>query len=436
MSIARTGKVGFPTLVWEVRTTNSAAPTAPSYQVRWFSWSTVGNHGGDWRRKVAQRIQAGTQYTSDRYREIRGIPASGSYHGSDDPLPEPPWSNQSRNTYAGRYVFYWRPDSVNHWPVSEDPTNKALERIYRKIRAESERWNSVPFLAELRETVNMVLRPADALRKGIGKFVRTSSKRMNRVNYVPKESRRKVFTDMAYGSWYEAVFGWSPLISDVEEGCSALAGFVDEVTNGGYREYKRLRAQASGHAFFETTSTAWTGTWNELLLRETLHTKKTIMYEVGHLNDVLASHNGDLPHFLRNFGLTNWKNVVLGAWEVIPQSWLVDYFYNVNGFLQVWATPTSGVRWIVKGDRTTTVRKVAARRSPRVLVPPYTTIIFNDSPGISGLARVTFNRSLPGSLPLPLPEIRNPFGDLTKVVNMSGVFRNHAANVVRWGRRS
>lgn len=393
------------------------------------NWQGVrtGVHGGDWKRRIALRMQAGTPMYSDRYTSRRTLPDTGSYIGYDMRLPEPPHSNQTINKYWGNWYYLPDPGTISHLTVNAaEARNAALVKIHKRIKAREEAFNSAPFLAELRETLQMIVRPADALRNGITDYLKSVRKKKNVwLRGVPERKQSSIFRRAVAGSWLEFSFGWSPTISDVVSGAEALARFVDETNNGKFRDYVRL--QASGRSVNSMdlgTSRQWPGAWQELAVEQSWSTQRTVKYVVGHLLDVSAYASGSASHFGALFGVNNWRNIVLGAYEVIPFSWLADYFWNVNDMLEVWATPTVGVQWVVETTRTSTARRWKFRHVGKNNVPPATNIEFHYYPGAANYFRTTVDRTCPPTLGFPSYQTESPWSSYAKIANMLSVWSN------------
>jgi hypothetical protein len=57
-----------------------------------------------------------------------------------------------------------------------------------------------------------------------------------------------------------------------------------------------------------------------------------------------------------------WEDFIPTVWELIPYSFLVDYFTNIGDVLSAWSHQDFGQRWACKTVITTVDRQVAGQR--------------------------------------------------------------------------
>nr|WEU70905.1 MAG: maturation protein [Hangzhou atkins-like virus 2] len=420
---------------WE-HITNGNQKTFDGYysRDRLYSGSSVGNKVEGWRRLIASMRQAGSPYTSDRYfLDKRSHPIRVSYVGYDRGLPTPPWSNQKKNTYSGGLIYLSDIAVINHLTTnSAKARNNALKKLYRLIREQEEAFNYAPFVAELKEALGMIRRPADALQQAVTNYLRHMRKNHARmVRGVPLAKRPAVIRKVLAGSWAEFSFGWAPTVGDVESAAEALARFVDETNNGGRLSYKRI--QASGRDIVQIDhglGKVWDNTVREVSMTRQTTTSETYRYVVGWLQDIEVALGGSPRHFARVFGVDNFRNLALGAYEVIPFSWLVDYFINVGEILEAWATPTHQIQWIVETRLQATKVTRYYQHTGRQHVPWSTKYDFQIHPGQSAHCRYTMTRSLPTSLPLMTLQQKSPWGSAGKMANMAAVWTQMTHDII------
>lgn len=133
-----------------------------------------------------------------------------------------------------------------------------------------------------------------------------------------KEETRGDTLQFAANTWLEYSYGWKPLINDVYTQCENLANYLTEksssvrVAKGSARSEKSTRKVTSGG----------TGTW--ITTRTSLHRARVRLV-------VRYAIPGDSNSIANAFGLTN---PLVVAWELIPFSFVADWFLPVGNFLE------------------------------------------------------------------------------------------------------
>lgn len=396
-----------------------------------FQGSKTGQRVSKFREKVKAGSQAGSPYSIDAMKVVTSDPASLSYteaflHATLG------WISPRTGTING----YWQ--SISQHGFDHNVINlteaeaQALNRTYNKIRQESYGANGLLFLGELRETIKMIRRPAAALRDGVDKYLSTltTTRRIVRGKLRPRKSetadafrlrRAQAVKDAMSGSWLELQFGIQPLISDVQEISKEV---VNQLTEPSRK--KRIRGKSSevpsesliinsknSQAFgFETPR------FSCVYKKSTVH---TVQYVVGLKSDV----SGPLSAWdrLARFGFQA-QNFVPTLYELLPWSFLIDYFVNLGDVIEAACTDTSQVSWIVKTVRARTTFTCDEDLSGSFGYGlngwnPY--LITGKKTSKRVFVRTTLSRTLPSSLGLPPLVFSIPGVDSTKWYNMAAL---------------
>jgi len=221
-----------------------------------------------------------------------------------------------------------------HAPIS--PTtgtvNKAAAKFYKNLRKQQVQFSAPTFIGELRDTLRQIRRPAEALYSGSKSFL-DAVKRLKRSNPLD-------WAEKLSGLWLEYSFGWLPLISDTEDACKAMrrigkprtthvtASFVDDFDMTSSLVGDNIDGVSQGSGIF-------------LDHRGRLTEKVTARYRGGIAAQAETPQwdNWDL------FGF-NPSEALPTAWEILPWSFLFDYFTNVGDMLTANATDTSKVTYV------------------------------------------------------------------------------------------
>jgi hypothetical protein len=217
--------------------------------------------------------------------------------------------------------------------------NLARARFYKKLYSQSTKFQGLTFVGELRETLHMLRRPASALYSKAHGYLDALSK--------AKRASPKAWTKQISGLWLEQSFGWKPLINDVKDAVSAYEALVIPkpkpayVTGSGKWEFDRTSELDSFHRDGTVIAVHLLSRWRQSQCR--LREKHIVRYRGAVRAQVEAPHwsNWEL------FGFTP-ENLVPTAWELLPWSFLVDYFTNIGDILQASITSTRNLTYINK----------------------------------------------------------------------------------------
>lgn len=212
--------------------------------------------------------------------------------------------------------------------------NNAAIGIRNKIKSESQSFSGPTVLGELRETIRMIRKPAATLRDYSAlkfKMMRNQNKRYRASKW------REIFSDL----WLEYSFGAAPLIKDITEIANA-ALYQADVTR-----IKRL--SYTGHGEHATSSTVSGGGLLGYLYQQEAQYAVHTRYIVGYR--VRAEGPKNALQRLISLGGFNLNEVIPTAWELLPFSFLLDYFSTIGSVLNTTLVSTDDLAWTCKTDR-------------------------------------------------------------------------------------
>lgn len=295
-------------------------------------WSVIrtGVDNPKWRSMVRDAQNATTDYTVVG-REYNTLKAFGQVHYFD---------NFGRTYVAG---FRGHPTSFS-WLFQGDPSTListsadllARQRFISKYRSRRTAFQGGVFLGELLETVRLIKRPASALREGIDDYYRAVKKRLRKSK---PRNRKRIIQD----SWLEFSFGWKPLIHDVQDACALATAepfAVNETIKGGAKDVVSSVHTQSSYTIPIGCRVGYT----------VVNERFCIVVYKGAIRAV----NSPVP-FPEQLGLS-WSNLAPTVWELIPYSFLVDYFTNIGKVIEGVSTGTISLAWGCRNE----IKKEAA----------------------------------------------------------------------------
>jgi len=372
----------------------------------------TGSRVPGWRKLVESGQNATSNYTSDRKGSLKHSYGFAYLHAV---IPGTPMVLDE--TFIG---FVFPVTDISHLSGTDflKVENAALTKAYQRIRSETSHMNGLSFLGELRETVRALKHPYSSMAKLVENHL--YSLKVKRRGF-PKGSLdknpkwHKVLAD----TWLETKFGMMPLISDTKAIAESLARHADP-------KPKRSKITASSSSTLRTVTPTQAIVPNSLIvyrLTTDRVTEYSVQWTVGMAvtQEVDSSSVGSLGKIL---GLTP-ENFIPAAWEVMPWSWLIDYFSNVGNIIEAGCTNTTGVTW---SCRTTRLRSTSkAITSPDEVSTQARCTAFGwtyqyllgDSCGANSLYLTTIDRA---NTPLSIPVFQLSYPDsLGKIGNIAAV---------------
>jgi len=378
-----------------------------------------------WRKKLADGVNASSPYSCDLHR------MAGNWNGEHAiavrNIITP--SNKQAFNYSG-HLSLARGNSNYLVPsigLTASDEAQALDRLYNKIRQESYGINGLLFLGELREAIHMLRHPADAMHKAVSGYLNVL--KSVRKDTARRLKQRKGESDIYFvrrrldhvrkgmsGSWLELQFGVKPFLSDMADIAQTA---VDLYTKP--RKKDRVTGRSTVRSDVISTDSIFkrVNSWAIIQNRSKKETSVSLQYKVGMKHQIDAPIAG-LTNVKDAFGF-QWQNFIPTIYELIPYSFLVDYFLNLGNVISAACTDTSSIDWISRTQRT----KVQFEESNQMLYSngdsAWELDSFQSFPSRFALNRVILTRTIPDSLPLPPFVLSVPGADSLKWFNMAAL---------------
>lgn len=237
--------------------------------------------------------------------------------------------------YGGLVLEY---NNVAHLPEALD---KARVEFLSKISTEISPFKGLVFLGELKETARMIHSTARSLLTDMSEYVARAKRFLRNTR---KRGRRAL--DYVNGMYLEATYGWTPLIGEIGSFCDALRS--DRVRPV-YLRGKGFAEAASAQNFLTGAFIGRDLKWSDV--RRT----KTRAMVVGVLLKTLPGSK--VQEYSETFGL-RLAEFVPTLWELVPYSFVSDYFFNIGDVLSTAFVETSNVAWYSATQKTTATKVV------------------------------------------------------------------------------
>lgn len=414
-------------VTWSKRTEGSdngvtaGTPVVGSLSANFSNWRDNGVPLKDFHKLISEGRSATTGLSGEVIR-IEGMDKKMTAKLSRSFLVSGSWRSYP-STFHGHPTGCMQISDPGTPSVSESYANAvASKKFYKKVKACSESWNGLQWAGELREALRMFRNPLQALRRSARDDYLSALGRLKRQD--PKS-----WASALSGTYLEWFYGWRPTLQDAKDIYDTIEILSSE------REWRRP-IHAVGRD--EPQPTVITSNFQDdafgfaFQTRVTNQQKCKVVYRGLYMRDVKRSGaTWNASGIMQQAGLT-LANFVPTIWELLPWSFLVDYFTNVGDILETYFTSTEDVRWINK-----TIRKekfehrIAQPHLPRCVqlstgpFKRFDNLEFNQ-PAETLHKRVAFSRSVESPL-LPTLQFEVPSSP-AKWIAMGALF--HQANQI------
>lgn len=316
--------------------------TAYSYT---YSRSKTGNYLPNWRKVIKSAGNATTSFSA-WVQETENRPCEIKFYFDQRINQFNPWVSSYTSDNYVNYVDGTAIGSHAISTVAQKAQDRAATELVKKIHSARHQLQGGVILGEIDKTARLLIGTAKDLKQGVFKYL---SKAVGiRKGKGSNSSKRKAIAN----SYLEATFGWQPLIHDCRDFAKTLGRLTTEVDRTYLRAFGEWEEQSS-HAILSAVPgvggqkcniTTIVTTYSRVMYRGFL---QGIPYEAGKppLERIISMSGFDLRSFVPTL------------WELVPYSFVVDYFTNIGDCLLSWTVDTDCVKALWRTQVTETVRE-------------------------------------------------------------------------------
>lgn len=369
-----------------------------------FNWTNTfhGESVRNWKARISRVLNA-TSDASGTKTLVEAVPGDCfiEYYTQKPLIPD-----YYRHYAMYGQIVYFNPPVLPAITSLPDVNNQAEGKFYDKLRRAQTSFQGGVFLGEIAQTIHMLRNPALALRKGIDSYLTAIRKGRSRAGKTTKK-RNKYLAN----TWLEYSFGWAPLINDVQDAYKAL------------RHPKRSRPHIIVVADAEVSDVAFGGASGNSVadIQTRFGWRQTKTVSVRYKGAVLCEQESSHNRELKNWGLS-LQDFAPTVWEVIPYSFLVDYFTNIGQVINAVSMRKVHLAWGCRTERLASIREPTDALA--YLTPNVDAIVIGSKLRL-GSMKITvssFKRSRIGTVDTPSVSFRLPRTG-TQFLNLAALAR-------------
>jgi len=297
--------------------------------------------------------------------------------------------------------------------------NRALGKFLQNIQQVNTKFQGMTVVGEIAKTIHGIRHPAQGLFKLVDAYRHRAAALRSaegfRVLRVPLE---KHLADL----WLESQFHWKPLMHDIADGIRALR----ELHKASSTRPTSQPVRAIGVA--ESNVSTITGTAGSGGIhygyQETSKGVVTVVYRGAVRVNPINSSAGLLENF--GFSLPNFLPTV---WELMPYSFLIDYFTNIGDIVNGWSVQRTLLTW----SNRTIIQESVVERSAHAVPSAYNgsqyRLISFSGPSVR-TSRRKITRSFFDDLLVPSLEFELPSFGSTKWYNIGALVVSRASDLL------
>jgi len=300
--------------------------------------SLVGSKNPYWKEQVRRGIQAGTSLSASEVKRNTG-----------------PHNVEEWNLFLGAYKqthvkLHYHTGGIHSLGPAVIPSqsslvteanNQALSNYISQAENARQILQSGELIGEFAELARQLGSPMRNLRHGLGEYVQAVKKQLGarrRNGTLRRNSRDQA--RMLSDTWLEYSFGWRPLLNSVGD----VIDYIRETDPYSRFDTRKIRGvgKAQGAWWISPTQSQKTVSSPGFTSKIRGFANITVIYR-GHVS--MSSNAAGYVAEKVGFAPSQWLPT---AWELIPYSFLIDYFSNVGNIVSAFSFPKSALRWTMK----------------------------------------------------------------------------------------
>lgn len=295
-----------------------------------------------WRSQIMKHQQAGTDLTvSDTVVHKKAMRAEEIWTHTWKPGFSP-YGGYPLRKYSHDNQFTTDPYYTASNSHVAKANNEAVTAYIEDANAARQVIQSGETIGEFAQLVRLVKSPGRSLRRGMDAYLRTVKKRASRKNLrrVPRKRRREHVSKIASDAWLEYKFGWSPLISEID----AAIDYINEENPADRLPVRSIQGVGRNEVseWVDPTKAKRTYVTPGVLARIRGKAKIVVVYR-GQVS-MSSSAAGYVAEKV-GFAPDQWLPT---AWELVPYSFLIDYFSNIGDIIYAFSFPKHLLPWTMK----------------------------------------------------------------------------------------
>lgn len=299
-----------------------------------------GSKNPHWRRQIKAMSNATTDMSAYRHRfDLKPYFLDEFYDWGNSPYN--PAHTEMQRIQGDHYISGLGYGTISPSLVTK-ADNQAKSAFVRNINDARRVLQGGELIGEFAELHRQVSEPGKNLVAGFKSYNETVKKRALgvKIRRLPMHKRSSVQLNIVRATWLEFSFGWRPLVSEID----SVVDYVRETDPFSRYDSRKVRGvgKAEDSGWSSSTPGPLTPGPPTVYGKKRFFGSAIVVYrgQVG----MRSSMSG---YQLEKMGLhpSDW---VPTLWELLPYSWLTDYFTNIGDMISAFSLPPNALSWSQK----------------------------------------------------------------------------------------
>jgi hypothetical protein len=311
----------------------------------WYTRGMTGNLLPKWKQVIRQGGNATTAFAgNENTLEVAYPYMNLSYYRQVSPNN---W--QLYRTYDSSFSNWLNLNPIGVHTVSaveQEATAQAVAYLYRALHKARHQLQGGVFLGQIHKTASLMTGVAKRFKTSVAQAVTGMSKVKSQV----KNSKASVRRNALANAYLEETFGWENLVKDVQDIAITLARIIH------FKDRTRLRVGATSEKSIShgVSQIQFGSLFCNLVTEE--RTQAEVIFRGFLQGTPYQAGVAPLERIITLSGF-DFRSFLPTMWELVPYSWIVDYFTNIGDVMYALSADTGLVSGLWKTSRVETTRE-------------------------------------------------------------------------------